>query len=463
MTNPELVAGSFRDPSGQVYIRDGRILRSVRPYAKEHFELARSSGLLDNLVGAGQLLPFEIVDPSILRELEPEAIKVLEHPPLTYVSYPYEWPFPALKAAALLHLDIQLKALDHGICLSDASAYNIQFRGPNPVFIDHLSFRRYRDGDYWLGHGQFCQEFLCPLLLRTICGVAHNDWYRGSLNGVAVTDLARILPLKGKFSWNVFVHVVLQARYQKVAVRRQAARDIKKKKLPRESLKRMLQSMRNWVSTLQPARTGETAWQDYSNQHGYSEDELKAKKAFVHAYVTAQQPAVIWDIGCNTGSFSQVALDAGARTAIGFDMNQGSLEAAYARAEKNALNLLPLYLDASNPSPAQGWGETERMGLGDRVAADGLLALAVVHHLAITHNVPLDRVVTWLIGMAPSGVIEFVPKDDPMVKELLRLREDIFPDFTAERFLRLVEDHARIERREQVSQSGRLLVMYRRD
>lgn len=464
MGNADIDAGSFRDPSGRVCLQDDRVLRTVTPYAAEDFEYVRGTGLVDRLIADGQLVPERrVMAPETLGELAAGATHVLEHPLLPFISYPYEWSFPALKAAALLHLDIHLKALEDDVTLSDASAYNVQFQGPWPVFIDHLSFRRYRDGEFWHAHGQFCEQFLNPLLLRAICGIPHNAWYRGSQEGITVSDLHRLLPLRSKFSWNVFTQVVLQARLQNAVTDKERPARASTRKLPKAALRRMLESLRRWIARLQPADRGSTVWRDYSKAHSYSDDEVAAKQGFIDAFAAAVQPAVLWDLGCNTGDYSKAALAAGAGLAIGFDSDQGALELGYDRARQENLNFLPLFLDVANPTPDQGWAQHERRGLAARAPADGLLALALVHHLAIARNVPLDRVVGWLTGLAPAGVIEFVPKDDAMVQQLLKLREDIFPDYTQDHFLRAVQDQGRIVRQQTVSQSGRLLVWYQRD
>lgn len=464
MGNADIDAGSFRDPSGRVCLQDDRVLRTVTPYAAEDFEYVRGTGLVDRLIADGHLVPERrVMAPESLGDLAAGATHVLEHPLLPFISYPYEWSFPALKAAALLHLDIHLKALEDDVTLSDASAYNVQFQGPWPVFIDHLSFRRYRDGEFWHAHGQFCEQFLNPLLLRAICGIPHNAWYRGSQEGITVSDLHRLLPLRSKFSWNVFTQVVLQARLQNAVTDKERPARASTRKLPKAALRRMLESLRRWIARLQPADRGSTVWRDYSKAHSYSDDEVAAKLGFIDAFAAAVQPAVLWDLGCNTGDYSKAALAAGAGLAIGFDSDQGALELGYDRARQENLNFLPLFLDVANPTPDQGWAQRERRGLAARAPADGLLALALVHHLAIARNIPLDRVVGWLTGLAPAGVIEFVPKEDAMVQQLLKLREDIFPDYTQDHFLRAVQDQGRIVRQQTVSQSGRLLVWYQRD
>ncbi len=464
MTASALEAGSFRDPSGHIFEVDGRIYRTVTPHAAADFEHLRDSGILQELADKGRTVAFAEVDPSLIGEAGEGARYVVEHPRLPFVSYPYEWPFPVLKAAALFHLDLQLDLLERGVALSDASAYNVQFRGIEPVFIDMLSFRRYREGEYWIAHRQFCEQFLNPLLLRALLGVAHNAWYRGSLEGITTTDLARLLPLRRKVSWNVFTQVVLQAKLQAAALAKPARDGAARpqKALPRTAYRGMLRQLRRWISGLQPKDGGATLWRDYAESHSYASEEEMAKRKFVGDFVGAAKPAMLWDLGCNTGAFSAVGLEAGAAQVIGFDFDQGALQAAYARAEAERLAFLPLFLDAANPSPDQGWKGLERKGLQRRARADGILALAFEHHLAIGRNVPLDQLVAWLTGLAPCGVIEFVQKNDPMVSRMLSLRDDVFADYSEEAFVAALARNARVVRSETVSAAGRRLFLYDR-
>jgi ribosomal protein L11 methylase PrmA len=387
---------------------------------------------------------------------------VVEHPLIPYVTFPYEWSFSALKAAALLHLKLHLHLLEHDVTLSDASAYNVQFIGARPIFIDTLSLRRYRDGEYWLGHRQFSEQFLNPLLLRAHLGLPHNAWYRGSLEGIPSIDLARLLPLRSKLSWRIASQVMLPARLQRRAISapEQDLPKMPERRLAKSAFKAMLGQLQSWIEALTPAGTDKTVWQDYAQTHSYDDPEDQAKHATVAAFVNATKPALLFDFGCNTGDYSALALEEGAGSVIGFDMDQGALEGAFARATAADLAFLPLYLDAANPSPAQGWRQTERPGLADRAPADGLLALAFVHHLAIARNIPLDQLIAWLTGLAPTGVIEFVPKNDPTVQRMLALRDDIFSDYDATQFATLLAKRARIVRRDVVSAAGRELFWY---
>lgn len=455
--------GSFRDPAGRVIRFGNRIFRTVNDCAADDYEYAEASGFLRELIGTGELVGSERVDSHGLGDAAAGARYVLEHEPLRFVSYPYEWSFAALKAAAVLHLHIQLKALGHGITLSDASAFNVQFIGSRPVFIDTLSFRRYVEGEFWTGHRQFCEQFLNPLLLTVLFGVPHQPWYRGSLNGIPAQDLAALLPLRRKLSPKLLTHVVLPASLNRAGQRAGAKLDagkIRQARLPKENYRRMLTGLRDWIAGFEPKRGTKTVWQDYAETTSYDAAERDAKAAFIRRFVAETRPALLWDVGCNTGDYAVVALEAGAGYVVGFDADQGALDRAFERARSARLSFQPLYLDATNPSPSQGWAQSERHGFADRARADAVIGLALIHHLAIGANVPLRDVVRWLVGLAPCGVIEFVPKSDPMVQRLLQLRKDIFPDYGEEPFLRFLEAEAEIVERATISASGRCLVRF---
>jgi ribosomal protein L11 methylase PrmA len=455
---------SFRDPTGHVYHLGERVLRTVANGAVPHYEHVRDAGLLRRWIERGWVVDTHETEPTDLAAVDPAARYVLEHAAIPFISYPYEWPFGALKAAALLHLDLQLDALKHDVQLSDATAYNVQFNGARPVFIDVLSFRRYHDGDYWIGHRQFCEQFLNPLLLRSLAGVPHNAWYRGSLEGIPAGELNALLTTRQKLSWNAFSHVTLPARLaaRAAAAPRQPARK-PRRPLPRSAYSGMLTQLRDWIARLAPRGHTQTTWSEYETTHTYNDEERTRKQAVVREFVGRAQPKMLWDFGCNTGEYSELALDAGARRVVGFEADHGALERAFERATTKRLELLPLYLDAANPSPDQGWNQRERRGLGGRGPADALLALAFIHHLAIGRNVPLDEVAEWLTSLAPTGVVEFVQKEDPTVRLMLASREDIFSGYNEASFNTALGRHARIVRVETISASGRRLFVYERN
>ena len=462
LADPVRLPGSFRDPSGHIYSFENRVLRSVSHGAAGEYEASRQT--LNELVTQGMLVDFRELSPEEFGMEQGGNAYVLEHPKLAPWTYPYEWSFSLLQRAALFHLELHLYLLERGLNLSDASAYNVQFQGTEPVFIDHLSVRPYRDGEFWLGHRQFCEQFLNPLLLRAHLDIAHNAWYRGNLEGIATNDLARLLPMRSRFGWKVLSNVVLPAYFQKNTTSdREVSFTTEGRRLPLAGLQSMLRQLHTWIGALRPANTRSTTWANYASTTTYDDDETTRKKEFIATFIQQSGARTVIDLGCNTGDYSKVSLESGAASVTGFDFDQQTLDKAYSRARAENLNFLPLYLDARNPSPDQGWMQSERSGFRQRFTADAVLALAFEHHLAIAHNVPLDQVVEWITATAPAGVIEFVPKADPTVVKMLALREDIFPDYTEEAFAAALARCASITGRMQVTDSGRTLFSYARD
>lgn len=428
------------------------------------FAFVRRTGLTKKWISEGKLVDEISVDSGEFAGLEGQIHTLLEHPRLQFISHPYEWPFLALQSAAKLQLDLCIEGLDSDVMLSDASAYNIQFIGSRPVFIDHLSFRRYREGEFWAGHRQFCEQFLNPLLLRAYLGLAHNEWYRGSLAGISSDALCRLLPFRSRFNWNVFTHVFLQSLLQRrPGSLGRAGRHFKETRLSKSALKHLLGGLRNWISRLRPRQSQETVWEHYESCNSYEKLAQQAKEGFVAHYVRQNKPDLLLDVGCNSGAYSELALANGAQYVVGLDFDQGALDLAFSRSARKELNFLPLYFDAANPSPSQGWRQQERAGLAERADADGLLALAVVHHLVIAHNIPLSEAIDWLLSLARTGVIEFVPIGDPMVKQLLTLRDISFDGYDVENFRKLLSEKARVVHSQQIDNSERWLFGFERE
>lgn len=454
--------GSFRDPGGRIVHHESRILRAIFDAGAENYECARDSKVIDGAIQRGRLLGAEPIDPGGLAAIVPDVRHWLEHPRLDFVSYPYEWTFSALKAAALHHLDFHIELLADDFTLSDATAYNIQFRGTRPVFIDHLSITPYIEGAAWVGQRQFGMQFLNPLFLWAKRGIAPNAWYRGAVEGIAAEEIAKILGWRDRLSFTVLAHIIGPA----MVARQRVAQGLKEKpqreaRLSKARLVAMLKSLRDYIGDLTLPRE-KTVWDDYAGNNSYDEARRTAKHEFVAEAVAATAPRLLIDLGCNSGDFSQTALDAGAESVVGFDFDFGALERAFDRFDRSGAKVLPLWLDATNPSPGQGWAGAERKSLQERASGDMMLGLAVIHHLAIAKNVPLDMAVDWLMGLAPAGVIEFPSKNDPMVQQLLRHRSDIFPNYTEEAFLAHVVERGAIRRQTHLGEAGRLIVAYDR-
>lgn len=453
--------GSFRDPWGAVYEEGGRIFRTVSPEAAVEIDRVLATGFVAEAQQRGWLIGATPVPADQLPASLPEAARVLEHPRIPVISYPYEWSFGQLQAAALLHLDLQILALDKGVVLRDATAFNVQFVGHRPIFIDFLSLRPYRPGEFWTAQQQFVSQFLAPLVVEAVAGITFQPLLRGHLDGIPLDQAARMLPASSWLSPSLVLNLLLPDRLQRGSRKSDAAQleSTTKRELPQSAYRSLLTSLRGYIAGLRP-RTDPTTWSDYAATNTYSDEEAKTKAAFVAEFVAAARPAVLLDVGCNTGTYSEVALTAGAGRVVGLDLDPAAVHGAWSRARDKDLAFLPLVQDLANSSPGLGWGLKERAPLPGRVRADAVIALALEHHLILGRNIPPDAFFDWLLSLAPRGVVEFVQKTDPTVKIMLALREDVFPWYTEEDFARRLAARARIVRTQVTSSAGRTLYWF---
>jgi SAM-dependent methyltransferase len=456
------ISSSFRDPSGFLFLREGELYRQVNQYYREDYDLLISSGLYSALTEARLLVPHREV------EIPPEdhgaAYKVIKPEPVPFISYPYEWSFSQLRDAALATLAIQKRALAAGMILKDASAYNIQFIGPRPVFIDTLSFARYREGEPWVAYRQFCQHFLAPLALMSRRDIRLGGLLRLHIDGVPLDLASSLLPRKTRFSFSLLSHIHLHARSQARHADDAGEGIVKtikeQRKVSKLAFRGIIDSLESAVKKLS-WKPGGTEWGEYYGATNYTPAAREDKKKRVAEYLSRLSPKLVWDLGANTGIYSRLAVERGAYT-VASDIDPAAVEKNYlrARAEKEE-NILPLLLDLTNPSPGIGWAHRERTALLERGPADAVLALALVHHLAISNNLPFFKIAEFLKQAGRDLIIEFIPKEDSQVRRLLASREDIFPDYHRESFERVFSAYFKIEDRARIADSERTIYLMR--
>ncbi|HYF39728.1 MAG TPA: hypothetical protein VD930_08580 [Gemmatimonadales bacterium] len=450
----QAVEGSFRDPSGFVYCRDATLYRQVNKVFGKQFEAFITSGLYDELTREGLLVPHTQVGLEL--SATADAYAVLQPERIAFISYPYEWSFGQLKDAALLTLDIQERALSKGFTLRDSSAYNVQFHGGRPVFIDTLSFEPLEEGKPWPAYKQFCEHFLLPLTLMSKRDIRCGSLLRTYVDGIPLDFGSRLLPARSWASLSSVLHLHLhawaQGRYAGAAVSSAA----KGKSMSRTALVRLIQNLKSAVAGLSWNPAG-TEWAEYTSDNNYSEEAARSKRALVLGHLAGSGARTVWDLGANTGEYSRAAREVTPQV-ISFDVDPAAVERNYRRVRANSeTGILPLLLDLTNPSPAQGWAGRERLSLAERGPADALLALALVHHLAIGHNLPLDRIAQYLSRLGRLLIIEFVPKTDSQVARLLLSRPDIFPGYTKEGFETAFQREYEIKGMSRVADSERWL------
>jgi len=448
---------SFRDPSGFLFQQNGIIYRQVNLVYKNDYDHLVDSGLYQALVDDKLLIPHEEVG---IESLVPElAYKIIKPEPIPFISYPYEWCFSQLKDAALTTIKIQRKALDFGMSLRDSSAYNIQFKNGRPIFIDTLSFGKYREGQPWVAYRQFCQHFLAPLALMSYKDIRLSQLLGVHIDGLPLDLTSCLLPWRTRLRFSLLSHIHLHARSQKHF----ADKPINggQHRMSRYASLGIINSLESAVKKLKWQPRG-TEWADYYQDTNYSPQAFEHKKTIVSGFLDRVKPTTVWDLGANVGIFSRLASDRGIPT-VSYDVDPAAVEKNYLDCIANdETNILPLVIDLTNPSPSIGWENKERMSLKERGPADAVLALALIHHLAISNNIPLSKIAGFLSDISHSLIIEFVPKSDSQVQRLLATREDIFPDYTHQAFEQEFSRYFTTDDSADIRESQRMLYLMRR-
>jgi hypothetical protein len=458
MSEFEALGASFRDPAGYVIEQQGRIKRVVTGHGRQDYRKLISSGLYARLSDEDLLVRHreEPRSPSWPHDIE--AVLLPEIVP--FVSYPYEWSFGQLKDAALLTLRVQELSQEHGMSLKDASAFNVQFRGVHPLFIDTLSFHD-DDGGPWPGYSQFCRHFLAPLLMMRHVWPQAGAILRVALDGLPLDFVSAALPWQTYLDFGCLVHIHWHARSQKkhrhaVVPAPTSGRLASNPKGP------IIASLRSMVEDMQPAKPT-TGWTNYyAESKHYSSEAEAAKRQAVSVAIERTRANLVYDLGGNTGAYSRLAA-ASCAYCVSLDLDPACVQHNYTETRRLGVkNLLPLVVDLSNPSPGLGFASCERMALEERPPADLLLALALVHHLRIAANVPFARIAEYFARLGKALLIEWTPKHDPKVAELLQSRPDTFHDYHEAGFQQAFGRHFQVEQSMPLPGSDRIIYLMRR-
>jgi hypothetical protein len=453
--------GSFRDPESRVFYSGDGVFRALSKEGLQDFEALAATGLIDD----ERLVRTERAeDVTSLRGLlvhEPAA--VLRHERIPFVSHPYEWTFSMLKDAAFVQLDLLLAALGEDLVLKDATPYNVQFKGARPVFVDVGSFERLREGEPWVGYRQFCMLYLYPLLLQSLKGVPFHPWLRGSIDGITPKEMRGLMSFRDRFRRGLFTHVFLHARLEQRYGDRggEVRSEVKRAGFKKELIVANVRKIRKLVERLR-WDPPEGVWVAYGERNTYTDEDARRKEEFVREVATSRRWPLVWDIGCNNGRYSRIAAE-GADTIVAVDADQGPVELLYRELrDEGDERILPLTMNLADPSPGLGWRGLERRAMPERGRPDLVLALALVHHMAISANVPVKEFVDWLQSLGCALVIEFPTREDPMVKKLLApKREGLHPDYELGFFERCLGEAFEVERSERLESGTRVLYFAR--
>jgi len=459
-------SGSFRDRDGRVYHSQGRVFRGLSQEAVDAFRQLQETRFYREFRSSGRIVESrDCIKPEV--PLPPQVLEkwagFIEHQPIRVISYPYEWTFGMLRDAALLQLDLMEAALGEGMSLKDATPYNVQFQNCKPIFIDIASFIPLESGSTWAGYRQFCEMFLFPLFVQAYKKMDFQPFLRAGIDGIPVQTAARIFGLRDWLRAGVFSHVWLQARLDRRygATQKDVRSEIRSAGFSREMVLANLRRLRKLIRGLHWQGEG-SQWGAYEAFHNYSAEDHALKAEFIESCVAASKPGVLWDIGCNTGQFSRLAARH-ASAVVALDFDHFAVERLYrAQRESAGGNILPLVQNIANPSPNWGWRNRERTDLQSRAAPDFVLALALIHHVVISANIPLEEFISWLASFTPELVIEFVAREDDKVKSLLRNRDDPYEDYSREGLEHALQAHFNIVKVQSLESGNRHLYWCKR-
>lgn len=455
MINLHRHPASFKDPSGFVFEAGGVLYRQVNQVYAPAYRHLMESGLYKQLTEHKQLITHEEADENLTGDAE--WYKTLLPQKLELISYPYEWCFDQLKDAALLTLHMLRTSLQHGMILKDATPFNIQFRSGRPVFIDTLSFDLYDPSQPWIAYRQFCRCFLFPLYLEHYLKADIQKLMSTYLDGVPVEFIARLLPLKSRLSLGVWLHVYLQnTNYINDKGNKSAARFSRKKLLD------LITHLEGIIKKFPSEKQDSSTWSNYYEETILSKDYLQAKETIIRKMLDGSTAKLALDLGANDGHFSKI-LSEYHIPVVATDADSRCINRLYQQSRKKQFaHILPLVMDITNPSPAVGFHNRERAAFHDRIRPDLVLALALVHHLVIGRNIAIPVLADYFADITPQLIIEFVPKEDEKVKQMLSSRPDVFADYTQEQFESCFEQYFTILKRETVPGTSRILYLMNR-
>jgi hypothetical protein len=448
--------GSFRDPDGRVFFYEENVYRTLDPSAVERMKALLSLPFFAKWVESGNLINTKLMQASdVLPGTFYEGNCILWHEKVSTITYPFEWTFSMLKDAALLTLNLMETLIENNYILKDGTAWNICFKESRSCFYDVLSIDTYREGQPWEGLTQFLQEFYYPLMLQSYHGINFQPLWRATQQGIPVSLLYKTLSKIDIFKKGVFKYVYLQEKFSanKAISEAKLKGEFSKNAFSKHSLLHMIKDLQKCIKSFEVTKH-QSVWKEYDSQNSYKSEDVCAKEKFIEEGLDVLRPASVIDLGCNTGHYSLIA----AKTSQVISCDLDPICVDYIYLQKNP-KILPIVLNLMTPSPAMGWHLKERKDIFSRIKVGSFMSLALMHHLCITYNVPLESFVKLLRSIAPCGIVEWVDKKDPMVQFLLRNRTDIFNNYTWENFQKYLNEYFNIEKVTSVNDGCRNLVL----
>lgn len=381
--------------------------------------------------------------------------KILRPELISFISYPYEWSFFQLKKAALLTLDIQLKALQKEMSLKDATAFNVQFKGTEPIFIDTSSFESYEAKAPWQAYGQFCRHFLGPLLLWIYGKKELIKLALSHIDGIPLSIISYCLPVKTRFNFFIFSHIHYHSTLELKHKSNELIKD-KNLTISKERLINILIHLKNGIESLE-LKDQKSEWTGYYDTFSYDSENYNQKQQTVSLFIKSINPTSLLDLGCNEGEFS-IQNHNQVKNIVAVDSDPLVITKLYTKlSEQKIKNILPLVIDFNNSSPGIGVNNQERTAFLSRCKFDTVLALALIHHLSIGNNMPFSVIAETLSTITRHLIIEFVPKKDVQAQRLLITKKDVFSNYSLEEFQKSFELFFKINSIQKLDNSDRTL------
>ena len=450
---------SYRDPSGFIFTKDNIIFRAINNIYKENYIYFMESGLYKELCSKNYIIPHEETEELNNIISDENIFKIIKPKKIPFITYPYEWCFSQLKYAAILTLKIQKIALKYNMILKDASAYNIQFLDGKPIFIDTLSFEMYNGDSTWIAFNQFTKHFIVPLILMSYKDIRLNQLLISNIDGIPVDLANNILPISSKLNPFVFMNIKMQTKFQKKYENKDQNvvenKDINNNKDKLINLNIYLQDNLNKLKL----KLKNTEWGEYYSATNYDDISFQHKKTIVEDFINISNPTSLWDFGANNGLFTRIASNKNINS-LAFDIDPLACEFNYNQIkENNEKNILPVLFDLTNPSPSIGWANEERDSISYRDKPDIIMALALIHHLAISNNLNFDKIANYFSSLSKKLIIEFVPKEYSQVQKLLLTRKDIYEEYNIEHFETSFSKYYKIINKKNINNSKRTIYL----
>jgi len=447
---------SYRDPSGFIFEKEGIIYRQVNICFKEHFDYFIQSGCYKHFVEKGLLIPHEEVPENLTGDKSYYATLKPEH--ISFISYPYEWSFDMLKDAALLTLQLVKEALDYGMILKDATPYNIQWHKGRFLFIDTISFEKYEESP-WIAYRQFCENFLGPLLIMHYSKTPLQQLQLAWPDGIPLAVIKSLLPKRSRFSLHTYLHIHLHAN---ISSKKQSSNGTTKL-FSKQKLLNLISSLEIIIRKLKPPDQKST-WSAYYEEAAQRDNYLEEKKKIINKWINELKPGIktAADIGANEGEFSKLLAEKNINT-LSADFDSFCINRLYTLIKKSGeKNIQPLVLDLSAPSPAIGVNNEERNSFIGRTNVDMVLALALIHHLAIGKNIPFARIADIFCRVGKYLILEFIPKEDEKIQLMLTGKKDIYTNYEEVFFEKGFEKYFTLMNKKNIPGTLRNLYLFQR-